>query len=224
MQTRIITTEQEIIALKDDWDRLVRSNPETDMPFYSWDWFYCSWIHFGKLEGQELFIVAVYENDHAIGILPLVRRKRKSSGIVYRILCFCNVGMMTRNTMYVDYNHNQESVFHVAWWGGLLLLDRKVSGISYEPQKTFYRRRNIMSQTISDMEQADITPEKVDALLKHLNEWQNYTHRLYWNTKESSNLMPLYWQAYIPHRVLEGEIPPDQEGFNNHETAFNQNF
>ena len=115
MQTRIITTEQELIALKDDWGHLVQSNPETDMPFYSWDWFYRSWIHFGKPEGQELFIVAVYENDHAIGILPLVRRKRKSSGIAYRILCFCNVGMMPRNTMYVDSNQNQESVFCAAW-------------------------------------------------------------------------------------------------------------
>ena len=115
MQTRFITTEEELVALKEDWDRLVIARPETDMPFYSWDWFYHSWLHFGKPVGQELFIIAVYETDQLIGILPLVHDQRKSSGITYRILSFCNVGMMPRNTMYTDSNSNQEIVFHVAW-------------------------------------------------------------------------------------------------------------
>jgi CelD/BcsL family acetyltransferase involved in cellulose biosynthesis len=115
MQTRFITTDEELIALKETWDSLAASRPETDMPFYSWDWFYRSWIHFGKPAGQELYIVAVYESDKPVGILPLVRGSRKSSGIAYRILCFCNVGMMPRNTMYIDSDYDQESVFRAAW-------------------------------------------------------------------------------------------------------------
>ena len=115
MQTRFITTDEELITLKEDWDRLVTSRPETDMPFYSWDWFYRSWIHFGKPEGRKLFVVAVYESERLVGILPLVSGERKSSGIAYRILCFCNTGMMPRNTMYTDSRQNQEAVFRAAW-------------------------------------------------------------------------------------------------------------
>ena len=111
---RFITTDDELIALKEDWDRLIKSQPETDMPFYSWDWFYHSWIHFGKPVGQELFIVVVHEENSVVGILPLVRGRRQSSGIFYRILCFCNVGMMPRNTIYTD-SPDQESVFCAAW-------------------------------------------------------------------------------------------------------------
>ena len=115
MNTRIITTEQELIAVKDDWDNLVRSNPATDMPFFSWEWFYRSWIHFGKPEGQELFVVAVYEENRLIGILPFVRGVQKLQGIACRILCFCNVGMMPRNTIYTDFNQDQETIFYAVW-------------------------------------------------------------------------------------------------------------
>ena len=115
MQTRFISTDKELIALKEDWDRLTASRPETDMPFYSWDWFYRSWLHFGKPEGQELFVVAVYDGDQLVGILPLVRGSRKSSGLTYRILCVCNVGMMPRNTFYTDARQDQDAIFRAAW-------------------------------------------------------------------------------------------------------------
>ena len=115
MQTRFITTDEELIALKEDWNRLVTSRPETNMPFYSWDWFYHSWIHFGKPEGQELFVVAIDEADRLAGILPLVRSRRKSSRLTYRILSFCNVGMMPRNTIYTDSDRDQEALFRAAW-------------------------------------------------------------------------------------------------------------
>ena len=115
MDTRMITTEQELIAVKDDWDNLVRSNPETDMPFYSWDWFYRSYLHFGKPEGMELFVITVRDGEQLVGILPLVRSGRKSAGLTYRILCVCNVGMMPRNTFYCDPHRDQEAVFRAAW-------------------------------------------------------------------------------------------------------------
>ena len=115
MQTRFITTDVELIALKEDWDRLVVARPETDMPFYSWDWFYRLWLHFAKPHGQELFVVAVYEENQLVGILPLVRGGRKSSGIAYRILRFCAVGMMPRNTFYTDARQDQEAIFRTAW-------------------------------------------------------------------------------------------------------------
>jgi len=113
MNTRIITTEQELLAVKDDWDNLVQSNPETDMPFFSWDWFYHSWIHFGKPAGQELFVVVVYEGDKLIGILPLVLGTQKLRGIACRILCFCNSGMMPRNNAFYNPQYDRDTTFNV---------------------------------------------------------------------------------------------------------------
>ena len=115
MQTRFISTDEELIALKEDWNRLVVARPETDMPFYSWDWFYRLWLHFAKPEGHELFIVAMYEENQLVGILPLVRCLRKSSGVAYRILHFCAVGLMPRNTFYTDARQDQEPIFRAAW-------------------------------------------------------------------------------------------------------------
>ena len=115
MQTRFVTTDQGLVALKEDWDRLVAARPETEMPFYSWDWFYHSWLHFGKPVGMELFVVSVHESDQLVGILPLVRERRKSSGVGNRVLSFCNTGITPRNDMFTDPRQDQEVVFRATW-------------------------------------------------------------------------------------------------------------
>ena len=115
MQTRFISTDEELIALKEDWNRLTASRPETDMPFYSWDWFYHSWLHFDKPDGQELCIVTVNEGEQLVGVLPLVCGARKSSGMTYKVLCFNSVGLMPRNTIYTDARQDQEPVFCAVW-------------------------------------------------------------------------------------------------------------
>ncbi|MDR3234057.1 MAG: GNAT family N-acetyltransferase [Planctomycetaceae bacterium] len=115
MRTRLICSEDELITLKDFWDVLVCCNPETDLPFFSWDWFYHSWIHFGKPNGQELAVVAVEDEDQLVGLLPLIRRSCKSFGIPYRVLRFCNTGMTPRNTIYVDTRKNQDAILQSAW-------------------------------------------------------------------------------------------------------------
>ena len=115
MHTRIITTEQELIAIKGGWDNLVRSNPETDMPFFSWEWFYRSYLHFGKPEEKELFVVATEDNGQLCGLLPLVHGTQKASKIAYKVLKFCNTGMLPRNTHYSALNLDQESVFRSSW-------------------------------------------------------------------------------------------------------------
>ncbi|MCL2745348.1 MAG: GNAT family N-acetyltransferase [Planctomycetaceae bacterium] len=112
MNTRIITTEQELIAVKDDWDNLVRSNPETDMPFYSWDWFYRSYLHFGKPEGKELFVVATEDSGRLCGLLPLVRGTKKTSKITYKVLEFCNTGITPRNNVFYCPQYDSDTVFN----------------------------------------------------------------------------------------------------------------
>ncbi|MDR1923201.1 MAG: GNAT family N-acetyltransferase [Planctomycetaceae bacterium] len=122
MKTQIITTEQELIAIKDSWNDLVRNNPETNAPFFSWDWFYHSWLHFGKPSHWELSVVTVAEGLRVVGILPLVRWVSKSCGVSYRLLGFCDVGMLPRNMIYFDVLSDCELVFREIW--AKLFLDK----------------------------------------------------------------------------------------------------
>lgn len=102
MQTRFITTEDELVAVKDSWNELIRSDPETDRPFYTWDWFFSIWKHLGKPVGQTLAVLVVEDGDHLAGVLPVVRGRASSGGISYRTLNFCGAGTMPRNTAYAD--------------------------------------------------------------------------------------------------------------------------
>jgi len=111
MQTRLIRSEEELLPLKDSWNALIKNRPENDVPFFSWDWFYHSWRHFGEPEGREPAVVVAEDGDRLLGVLPLVRGKRKSSGISYRTLEFCNIGMMPRNTAYVAPDAEPDAVF-----------------------------------------------------------------------------------------------------------------
>ncbi|MDR1269989.1 MAG: GNAT family N-acetyltransferase [Planctomycetaceae bacterium] len=111
MQTHLITTEEKLVSLKDSWNNLIRNNSEINMPFFSWDWFYHSWLHFGKPQGWTLAVTAVFDGNELTGILPLVSGTKKSCGISYRTLMFCDVGMSPRNMIYFDTNGNQSAIF-----------------------------------------------------------------------------------------------------------------
>ncbi|MDR3196245.1 MAG: GNAT family N-acetyltransferase [Planctomycetaceae bacterium] len=111
MNTRLITTEEELVSYKDSWNYLVRENPETNVPFFSWNWFYRAWLHFGKPAGQQLAVVIVEDGEQLVGLLPLVFGSKKSTGITYRTLGFCNVGIIPRNTAYWLQERDTGSVF-----------------------------------------------------------------------------------------------------------------
>ncbi|MDR2115477.1 MAG: GNAT family N-acetyltransferase [Planctomycetaceae bacterium] len=111
MNTRLITTDEELISIKDSWNHLVRENSETNVPFFSWDWFYCAWLYFGKPAGQQLAVVIVEDGDQLVGVLPLVFGSKKSTGITYRTLGFCNVGIIPRNSVYWLQNRVADSIF-----------------------------------------------------------------------------------------------------------------
>jgi CelD/BcsL family acetyltransferase involved in cellulose biosynthesis len=115
MVPMFITTEEELVALRPDWERFVKSSPETDMPFYSWDWFYRSWVHFEKPRGFGLSVLGVREGEKTVGILPLLNVKRTMRFGSHRKLRFNSGGMMPRNTMYTDSQYDQETVFRAAW-------------------------------------------------------------------------------------------------------------
>lgn len=114
MKTRLIVSEDELLVLKDSWNQLVRDNPETDMPFFSWDWFHRSWFHFGRPAGQTLSVVVAEESQSGrlLGVLPLIAVKKKSNGISYKSLEFCATGIMPRNTAYFAVDADPDAVFH----------------------------------------------------------------------------------------------------------------
>jgi hypothetical protein len=111
MNTRLITTESELVLLGDSWNRLIGSNSDTDVPFYSWEWFYNTWLHFGKPQGWTFAVTAVFDGDELIGVLPLIQCSKKSFGVSYRVFTFCDVGMLPRNMIYFDPNHDQTAIF-----------------------------------------------------------------------------------------------------------------
>jgi len=123
MQTRLIRSEDELLAFRDSWNALIRSRPENNVPFFSWDWFYHSWRHFGEPEGRELAVIIAEDDNRLLGVLPLVCGKRKSSGIVYRTLEFCNVGTAPRHSTCADASAEPAAVFQALW--DRLFLERK---------------------------------------------------------------------------------------------------
>ncbi|MGL6196502.1 MAG: GNAT family N-acetyltransferase [Thermoguttaceae bacterium] len=108
MKIRIIRTEEELDSLKEGWNTLLHSNPEIDLPFYSWEWFKLSWQLFGEPEGKKLYVLIINDETDSekriLGIFPLVLSEEKKSGIYYRILEFCNTGMTSRNSIFYDSN------------------------------------------------------------------------------------------------------------------------
>jgi len=111
MQTRLIQSEDELLPLRNSWNALIRSRPENNVPFFSWDWFYHSWRHFGEPEGRELAVVVAEDGDRLLGVLSLVGGKRKSFGVAYRTLEFCNAGTAPRHSAYVDASVDPAAVF-----------------------------------------------------------------------------------------------------------------
>ncbi|MDR2346049.1 MAG: GNAT family N-acetyltransferase [Planctomycetaceae bacterium] len=111
MNTRLITTESELILLGDSWNRLIGTNSETNAPFYSWEWFYNTWLYFGKPQGWTFAVTAVFDGDELIGILPLIQSRKRSFGISYRVFSFCDVGISPRNMIYFDSNRDSIAIF-----------------------------------------------------------------------------------------------------------------
>lgn len=77
MKTRIITTEEEFLALKEDWNSVLRES-QNDVVNLSHEWTASWWKSFGG--GADLHIIVVYgDNGKIIGIAPMM-----SSTGIYR--------------------------------------------------------------------------------------------------------------------------------------------
>jgi len=73
-----INSLDELIGYRADWNALFAATPRAAF-FQTLDWLETYWTHFGG--GQTLRVLIVYDDDRAIGILPLcIRRERYKLG------------------------------------------------------------------------------------------------------------------------------------------------
>jgi len=91
MQTKIVTTVNEFLKLKKDWERL--QEKDEDVTYYStfeynWTW----WDVYKNDKNKELFIVVVEFNESVIGIAPLIIEKVNKKILSYRSLRFLGKG------------------------------------------------------------------------------------------------------------------------------------
>lgn len=107
MQTRLIATYDELLAVQDGWNRLIKDNPATDYPFHCWEWFRHSCDYAGT---PEPFVILALDGETIVGILPLVRRTVKRKGLVIRELSFCPNGNTPRNDVYSVQNREREII------------------------------------------------------------------------------------------------------------------
>jgi CelD/BcsL family acetyltransferase involved in cellulose biosynthesis len=60
---------QDFLTLKEEWEDLYKDCPYAT-PFQSWEWLYSWWESYG--EGYELRLVAVWNSDVLVGVIPLM--------------------------------------------------------------------------------------------------------------------------------------------------------
>lgn len=69
MTVEIITNEHQLSALRPAWNRLAAGHP-----FRSWDWQVAWWRHYGRLHDRQLHILACFDGEELLGVLPCYRR------------------------------------------------------------------------------------------------------------------------------------------------------
>lgn len=69
MTVKLLTCDHQLAALRPAWNRLAAGQP-----FRSWDWQVAWWRHYGKTADRQLHVLACFEGEELIGLLPCYRR------------------------------------------------------------------------------------------------------------------------------------------------------
>lgn len=83
LSVEYIQDMHEFIALREEWNILLRQCPHGD-PFFSWEWLATWWDFFGSQ--HQMMIIAVYENDTLVGLAPLMLRLERMWGVKIRVV------------------------------------------------------------------------------------------------------------------------------------------
>lgn len=66
-------------VLRDDWNRILKSDFQDDNVFLTWEWLSTWWKHFG--EGRRSLILTIEDRDEILGMAPLMLSKYKLPGL-----------------------------------------------------------------------------------------------------------------------------------------------
>ncbi len=81
---RHIKSTEAFEGLRDSWNSLLEQN-HIRSAVLTWEWLFSWWTVFG--EDKKLWIITVWENEHLLGIAPLMLEKRKKFGVPLQVLC-----------------------------------------------------------------------------------------------------------------------------------------
>ncbi|MCJ8010478.1 GNAT family N-acetyltransferase [Paenibacillus sp. KQZ6P-2] len=91
METKIITDEDEFLALREDWERLMEQ--DQDATYYStFEFNYYWWQTFGNDKNKKLFILCHYRDNVLVAIAPLMIRCIDKKIVKSNVLCFLGKG------------------------------------------------------------------------------------------------------------------------------------
>lgn len=77
---KILTSEEEVISIADAWHSLQEAVGLA--PFTDYSWAMAWWHKIGKPSGADLMVVACYEKDELVGIIPFSIRKKYGARIL----------------------------------------------------------------------------------------------------------------------------------------------
>ena len=99
LETRLITEENNFIALGKEWNSLLQRSDANNI-FLTWEWISNWWEVFGG--GKELRIPAFYQGGNLVGLVPLyIRKRRFAHTIPLREISFLGCGETVRSD-YMD--------------------------------------------------------------------------------------------------------------------------
>ena len=111
--TKILTTAEEVSALRPAWAALLAENPAANRPFFSWEWFEAS-VHAFAGEASR-YVIVLEEHGQTIGILPLLRRKTRQYGMALYELTFCPNFNTPRNDLLVSASPHEGAASRAVW-------------------------------------------------------------------------------------------------------------
>jgi CelD/BcsL family acetyltransferase involved in cellulose biosynthesis len=93
-EIKIINDYQEFRSLKDEWNRLLKSNFSRGV-WLRHEWYDCWWRAFG--EGAQLFVVVMYESGRLSAVFPLMIVSMRIKGTHQRVMRFIENGISPRS-------------------------------------------------------------------------------------------------------------------------------
>lgn len=83
IQIELINETARFESLREQWDALLRKSPQQSV-FFTWEWLSAWWKHFGS--DKELWLLAAWDADELVGLVPLMRITKQKYGLSFRTL------------------------------------------------------------------------------------------------------------------------------------------